>query len=206
MFADAHLIPSWQNSDMNDPAFDADLVATTMKARKVTQTGMAKIMGLPSQSAFSNILKGKRRITAEEAAIAYRFLGLERAPTIQQVPIIGITQAGNWREAIDLPMGTLPIPPQIASDDAFALQVDGNSMNLLIEEGGFIIVDPREKELRAGKSYVIQNLDGETTVKCYMRDPARFEPVSDDDTHKGWLVSEREFSVVGRVVWKGAPL
>ncbi len=68
---------------MNEKPFDADLVRDLMKQRGVTQTGMAKIAGLPSQSAFSNILKGKRRVTAEEAAAIYTFLGIKPEPTFR---------------------------------------------------------------------------------------------------------------------------
>lgn len=187
---------------MDGPAFDAELVLETMRERKVTQTDMAKVMQLPSQSAFSNIVKGKRRVTAEEAKRAYDFLGIQRAPTIQWVPIIGIASAGNWREAIQLPLGSLPVRPGSVSSDAFAVEVSGDSMDKLIPEGGHIIVDPRQKELRDGKVYLIQNPDGEATVKAYYRAPARFEPVSNNSDHKGWFVSECDFIVLGRVVLK----
>lgn len=191
---------------MSERAFDPELVTATMKERGFTQTGMAKIMGLPSQSAFSNILKGKRRVTAEEARLAYDFLGIKAEPSIQMVPVIGITNAGNWREAIHMPRGNVPIPAGKASEQAFALEISGDSMNLLIEDGGFVVVDPLEKELRDGKCYLIQNSDAEATVKCYRRSPARFEPMSTNPDHQGWLVSEVDFVVLGRVVWKGAPL
>jgi len=190
---------------MNEPAFDPDRVIAAMKdatPRKVTQATMAKIMGLPSQSAFSNILKGKRRITAEEARRAYEFLGLQQEPTIAWLPIIGIASAGAWREAIEMPMGRLPMPVGSVGEDAFAIEICGDSMNLLIPDGGHIIVDPRDKELRSGKAYLIQNREGEATVKLYRRDPARFEPASSNKDHKGWLASERDFAVLGRVVMK----
>lgn len=187
---------------MDEPAFDRNRIAEAMREQKVTQTGMAKVMGLPSQSAFSNIMKGKRRITAEEAKRAYDFLGIQRAPSIQWVPVIGIANAGNWREAIQLPLGSLPVRPGSVSDDAFAVEISGDSMDRLIPEGGHIIVDPRQKELRDGKVYLIQNQNGEATVKAYYRSPARFEPVSNNPDHQGWLVSECDFIVLGRVVLK----
>lgn len=177
-----------------------------MRERNVTQTAMAKVMRLPSQSAFSNIMLGKRRVTAQEAKWAYDFLGLQRQPMIQLVPVIGIGNAGQWREAIQMPLGTVPVPPGKASEEAFALEISGDSMNLLVEEGGYVVVDPRQKELRDGKVYLIENRGGEATVKAYRRSPARFEPMSTNPEHSGWLVSEHEFAVVGRIVWKGEPL
>jgi SOS-response transcriptional repressor LexA len=187
---------------MGGPAFDPDLVREKMRERGVTQTGMAKVMGLPSQSAFSNILKNKRRVTAQEARLAYDFLGIRAEPSIHWVPVIGITNAGHWREAILMPLGNLPVRAGSVSEDAFAVEVSGDSMDQLIPNGGHIIVDPRQKELRDGKVYLIQNQEGETTVKAYHRAPARFEPMSTNGLYKGWLVSEHEFIVLGRVVFK----
>lgn len=191
---------------MREKAFDPDLVREKMKERRVNQTAMAKLMGLPSQSAFSNILNGLRRITAEEARTVYSFLGIEAEPTYRVAPVIGITSAGRWREAIQMPLGRMPIPIGIASEHAFGLEVSGDSMNLLIEDGGWILIDPAKKELSPGSCYLISNRDHEATVKMYQRMPARFEPCSTNDEHKSFLVSETDFTVIGKVVWKGAPV
>lgn len=199
---DAHSRPSWQNSDMTQEAFDRAAVAEAMKARKATQTDMAKVMGLPSQSAFSNIMKGKRRITANEARTAYQFLGLEIPATIRMIPVIGMANAGNWREAINMPLGEIAVPISAAGNDAFAIELVGDSMNMIIEEGAHIVVDPRQKELRDGKCYLIQNGNGEATVKAYSSKPARFEPRSTNPEHKGWSVSDHDFVILGRVVMK----
>lgn len=199
-------IPSWQTIRMKEKAFDPDLVRAKMKERKVNQTQMAELMGLPSQSAFSNILKGLRRITAEEASIAYTFLGIKQEPDFRIAPVIGITSAGRWREAIQMPLGHMPIPNKLASDSAFGLEVSGDSMNLLIDDGGWILIDPAKKELHPGSCYLISNPDHEATVKMYQRSPARFEPCSDNEEHKSFLVAETDFTVIGKVVWKGAPV
>lgn len=187
---------------MTDQAFDPELVARAMKEQRVTQTTMARVMGLTSQSAFSNIMKGKRRITAQEAKKAYDFLGIKIEPTIRSVPIIGIANAGNWREAIHMPLGSLPIPLSAAGEDAFALEICGDSMDKVIEDGSHVVVDPRDKELRDGKTYLIQNSDNEATVKAYFRNPPRFEPMSRNAEHKGWLVADHDFVILGRIVLK----
>lgn len=202
ILVDAGSTASWQNADMNEPAFDVDRVLAAMREQKRNQTQMARVMGLPSQSAFSNIVKGKRRITAQEAKAAYDFLGIKAAQSIQWVPVIGMTNAGAWREAIQMPLGSLPVAPGSASEDAFAVEVVGDSMDKLIAEGGHIIVDPRQKELRDGKIYLIQNANHEATVKAYFSKPPRFEPMSDNPEHKGWAVSDHDFVVLGRVVMK----
>lgn len=199
-------IPSWQTIRMQEKAFDPDLVREKMKERKVSQTALAAVAGLPSQSAMSNILKGLRRVTAQEAAAIYSYLGIEAQPTFRVVPVIGITSAGRWREAVEVPVGHMPIPLKIAGERAFGLEVQGDSMDLLIDDGGWILIDPDQKELRPGSCYLISNDDGEATVKMYQRMPARFEPCSRNDEHKSFLVSETDFTVIGKVVWKGAPV
>lgn len=199
-------VPSWQTIRMLEKAFDPNLVRDKLKERGVTQTAMADLLGLPSQSAFSNILNGKRRVTADEAATIYRFLGIKTEPNFRVAPVIGITAAGRWREAIEMPLGHMPYPSSLASDRAFGLEVAGDSMDLLIEDGGWVLIDPAKKELSPGSCYLIANGDHEATVKMYQRSPPRFEPCSSNDEHKPFLVAETEFNVIGKVVWKGAPV
>lgn len=191
---------------MQEKAFDSELVREKLAERKVSQTAMAKLLGLPSQSAFSNILNGKRRVTADEAAMIYEFLGIKRAPDYRVAPVIGITSAGRWREAIQMPVGHMPIPTKLASDRAFGLEVSGDSMDLLIDDGGWILIDPAKKELQPGSCYLISNPDFEATVKMYQRSPARFEPCSRNTEHKSFLAADTDFTVIGKVVWKGAPV
>lgn len=201
-------IPSWHTIPMTDSPFDVDLVRATMNELKFSQATMAQLVGLTSQSAFSNILKGKRRVTAQEARKIYEILRIPTtpAPNVLSVPIIGITNAGMWREAIRMPLGQMPVPHGIAGPKSFALEVQGDSMDLLIEDGGFVVIDPDRKELIAGKCYLISNGDHDATVKMYQRDPARFSPCSSNDTHGSFMAADTDFAVLGRVVWKGAPV
>ncbi len=202
-------IPTWHNSDMTESVFDIDRVRAAMAEQGVTQTRLAQVLGLTSQSAVSNILKGTRAVKADEAARIYALLGIASPlapPEIVSVPIIGITNAGAWREAITMPIGHMPLPLRVAGKRSFALEVSGDSMDLLIEDGGYVVVDPDRKELTPGSCYLLQNGDHEATVKLYRRDPARFEPCSSNPTHSGFLVADTDFVVLGRIVWKGAPL
>lgn len=193
---------------MTESPFDVDLVLAKMQEQKVSQSAIAKLAGLPSQSAFSNIVKGKRRITAVEAATIYRFLGIQNAsqPDVHFVPIIGLTSAGRWREAVEMRTGSMGIPHGKSGKLSFAVQVDGDSMDEVFPNGSYVIIDPDQKELAPGKCYLIQNGDHEVTVKCYRRDPARFVPLSSNPIHQPFLVSDHDFLVLGRVTWKGGPV
>lgn len=185
--------------------FDLELVRQRMKELGVTQKHMADVLGL-NQSAISNVLAGKRQVKVHEASAIYRLLGIEAAPSVAFVPIIGISNAGNWREAIELARGVLPIPLRIAGSRAFAVEISGDSMDLLVPEGAFVVVDPDQTQLYTDKVYLIENEDHETQVKLYRSNPARFEPASKNETHRVIHLGENAVRVIGRVVWQGQPL
>ncbi|MDT9600049.1 LexA family transcriptional regulator [Sphingosinicella rhizophila] len=187
--------------------FDLDLVRTAMDGPpRVTQAALAQVTGL-NQSAISNILKGSRRVKVEEAELIYSFLGISRTPSVRVVPIIGLTSAGNWKEAILAPGGgAMPVPTHVAGAKAFAVEVKGDSMDRIIPDGGFAIVDPDQTQLYNDKVYLIENDEHDAQVKLYRSNPARFEPASANELHRTLFLGEHPVRVIGRVVWQGAPL
>jgi phage repressor protein C with HTH and peptisase S24 domain len=199
-------VPTWQTAPMlTDEPFDRDLIRQKMRELGVTQKDLAGVLGL-NQSAISNILSGERQVKVEEATNIYRFLGIKETPRVQFVPVIGLTSAGNWREAIQTPGGVMPVPLNVAGKRAFAVEVKGDSMDRIIPDGGFAIVDPDQTQLYTDKVYLIQNEEHEAQVKLYRSNPARFEPASNNELHKTIFMGEHHIKVIGRVVWQGAPL
>jgi repressor LexA len=196
------------NMTMSESVFDRKLVKRLMSEQGITQTDMAKLVGLPSQSAMSNILKGLRGVSADEASVIYKFLGLplDQRGEVQEIPIIGFTSAGGWREAVELPIATMSIPRGRAGKRSFAVQVEGDSMDRIVADGDYVVIDPDQKELVPGKCYLLQNGEHEVTLKCYQREPARFVPLSNNPTHQPFLVSEHDFVILGRAVWKGGSI
>lgn len=186
-------------------AFDRDLVRDRMKELGLTQTKLADELGL-HQSAVHNVLAGSRQVKAHEASYIYRRLGIDRQPDVHLVPIIGLTSAGNWREAVLNAGGVMPVPKRVAGDRSFAVEVLGDSMNRLIGEGGFVVVDPDQTQLYSDKVYLIENEDHESQIKLYRSNPARFEPASFNDQHQTFYVGEHQVRVIGRIVWQGSPL
>lgn len=194
---------------MKESVFDRELVRETMKALGIRQAELARAINLPSQSAMSNILNGTRQVKADEATAIYSYLGLRLGTAgahVHNIPIIGISAAGSWRESIQMPIGLISIPPQLAGSRSFAVEIHGDSMDKLFPDGTYLVIDPDQKELRPNKCYLLQNGDHETTVKCYQRDPSRFVPMSHNSDHKEFLVSDHDFVVIGRAVWEGRPL
>lgn len=188
--------------------FDRELVRSRMQEKSVNRADLAKAVGLPHASAVSKIFSGERAVKVEEAAKIYEFLDLRQieGTGVRSIPIIGLAAAGNWRDAVVMPLGQMVIPEHLTGDRAFAIEVKGDSMNLLIDDGGWVAVDPEDQVLKAGKCYLIQNEEFGVTVKRYMSKPARFEPVSDNPEHKAFEVTDLRYHILGRVVWKGEPL
>jgi SOS-response transcriptional repressor LexA len=203
-----HFGPWRHKRSMADFIFDREMVRTAMKTQNRKREEFAEAVGLTHVSALDKILRGERQIKVEEAGRIYHELKLVpiEHSTTKSVPIIGLTAAGTWREAVSMPIGRMVIPSHVAGHRAFAVEVAGDSMDLLIEDGGWIVVDPDDQVLRPGKSYLLQNEEFGVTVKRYQKLPARFEPVSTNPEHKAFEVSALSFVIVGRVVWKGSPV
>jgi SOS-response transcriptional repressor LexA len=178
-------------------------MATAMAEHKISQATLAKMVGLTSQSAVSNILKGKREVTASEAAAIRRALGIQEGPPVREIPLIGLASAGAWQEAVLMPTRSRYIPSRLAGNRAFAVEIVGDSMDKLLPEGGWAVVDPDQTHLYAGRVYLIANEDEETTIKRYCGEPARFEPVSNNEMHEPLMLSQVRYRVVGRVVSYG---
>jgi phage repressor protein C with HTH and peptisase S24 domain len=185
--------------------FDKDAVRAAMKARGVTQEALAQHMGWPSNSYVSKILGSGRQVKVDEASKIYAFLDMVPGVTepVREVSIIGLSGAGTWKEAVRNPLGSMSIPRAVPGKNAFAIEVSGDSMDLLIEHGGYVVVDPDQHNLYDGKTYLIENEEYETTVKRYRSNPARFVPMSTNPEHKEFALGDGHYRVIGRVVWKG---
>lgn len=122
------------------------------------------------------------------------------------IPKIGKIAAGNWQEAVALTNEYTPIPDGISGKRLFALEAMGDSMDRLIPDGGFVVIDPDRRELANDKVYAVMNGDNETTVKRYCEGPPRLVPCSTNPAHKDILFGEEPVIVIGRVVYVGARL
>lgn len=126
------------------------------------------------------------------------------APGVRMVPLIGDIPAGNWREAIEHADGSVAAVG--ASASAFALRAKGTSMDLLVPDGGYVIVEPDLIELLDGKVYAVLNDEGESTVKRFRTDPLRLEPCSTDPLHEQIALGQSPFRVIGQVTGAFMPL
>lgn len=125
-------------------------------------------------------------------------------PLVRTIPVIGMVAAGAWQEAIQVSGESIPIPPHVEGRNLFALRPTGDSMDKLVpagNEGGYVVVNPDDRELKHGRYYVVQNGDGETTFKQFSADPLALLPCSTNPTHKPIPLGTETFTVIGRVIY-----
>lgn len=178
-----------------------------MRERGLTQADVGAQLGL-TQVQMSKSLSGTRRFTVPEMDRLRHILtddAPDRAP-LRSIPVIGMVVAGNWREAIQQARDVMPAPDPRLPKRAFGLEVVGDSMDLLVEEGGFVVVDPDDRALFPDRYYVILNAEGEATFKQFKADPARLVPCSTNPIHREISIGGEPFEVIGRVVWRSSRL
>jgi repressor LexA len=122
-----------------------------------------------------------------------------RAGGTKRIPIYGEIAAGSTREADQLELGTLKIASEDARDPCFALRVVGDSMiEVGILEGDVLIVE-RNATVKSG-DIVAALLNGETTVKRYLKREGEIFLVPENKKMKPIPVTTEDFKVQGRVV------
>ena len=129
---------------------------------------------------LSRILRGQRprpEVLAKIAAAGYGasyerlmeaagYLEKEQSAQAEGIPIYGSIAAGSPVEALEDFSGYLRLDPyqQILGEDAFALRVVGDSMDLAGIPDGSMVVIKRGQALQEGKIYAVL-VGGEATVK-----------------------------------------
>jgi repressor LexA len=181
-------------------------------AKGLTQTHLATLAGT-TKSQLAKLEGGTRRLSDHWSQRLAPHLDVQPyelfmapgvAKALRQVPMVGSISCGNWREAIEEAGGTVPTTE--GGPNAFALRADGDSMDLIIDPGGYVVVDPDDRNLVSGRVYAVMNGDGETTAKRYMAEPPRLVPVSTNPIHVEIPIGRYPFTVIGRIVFRASPL
>ena len=182
---------------------DRILIRDAMEKAGISREAFAEALGVSTPS-VGRLLRCERELKAIERDKAYDLLNLRAAPSEptkadgRKVPVIGTIAAGNWAEAISAPLGFAWTDR--GGKNAFALQIDGDSMDQIAAPGALIIIDPDDRDLLDGKAYAVMNDMGDTTFKRFRIDPARLEPASFNKSHSTIVLGRDEFRIVGRAV------
>jgi SOS-response transcriptional repressor LexA len=176
----------------------AEDILQALADAKVPKGVIAKKLVI-APSAVTDLYAGRRQLKHDEAL---RLLDLVPDRTAgAEIPLIGLAGAGNWIEAIEETKERIWVPREAHAVGRFAVEVVGQSMNLVLPEGTLAVINPEDRDLFVGKMYLLRNSEGEATIKRYRADPARFEPVSDDPTFEAFSVGSSDFRVIGRVTY-----
>jgi repressor LexA len=176
---------------------DVAKLKALMAEQGETQADIARLLGLTPDK-VSKIIHGRRALRLDEANRLIRYFGLDATEPAALLPIVGLVSAGAWQEGFERVIGYMPSPDRKLSRDAFAVIIEGDSMDLVAKAGEAIIVDPGDRDLVPGAYYVVRNGDGETTFKQYRDNPARLEPCSTNGAHKAIFPGRDGFTVIGR--------
>lgn len=158
----------------------ADLLTDLMKSHKVTNAGLADIVGV-SENSVKKWKKGSVPAYDKVAKIAeyfevpieyfYQDIAKKNYGTINKIlnhgssiPIVGRIQAGYPVESFDDIEGYVSTPTGVTySDDLFALTVVGDSMMPLVMDGDIIICNRNVQNIN--NKICAVTVDGESTLK-----------------------------------------
>ncbi|HEV3242694.1 MAG TPA: helix-turn-helix transcriptional regulator [Methyloceanibacter sp.] len=180
----------------------AGLDATAFNpSKRVTTEGRPR---WPTTKSLAKVL-GATGATIEEFVdfLDVEAPALRKAP--QPIPLIGFTQAGAGGLFDD---GGFPVGggwdqirfPCVDDENAYALEVTGDSMQPLYRDGDILIVSPNSAA-RKGDRVVLRTTDGEVMTKILVRRTAKtVELASLNPDHPNLVLVER-IDWMARIVW-----
>jgi|GEM_PF-481416 len=154
---------------------------------------------IAERMAVALVGKGVPPITREEVmalASPVDFSPISRIPSMRAVEVVGVVEAGAWREAYEIPKEdrqVFPLPPLPGYEriEVFALEVRGTSMNRVYPEGSIAyFVRIQDSEPVDGSIVVVVSKKGglyETTLKILGTDSVGrrvLKPDSTDPRHQ----------------------
>lgn len=181
----------------------AGLDATAFnRSKRVTQEGRAR---WPTTESLAKVL-------AATGASVEEFVDLLDADSAvlrhaaKPIPLIGFTQAGGGGFFDD---GGFPVGggwdqirfPRVEDDNAYALEVTGDSLEPLYREGDVLIVSPNSAA-RKGDRVVVRTVDGEVMAKVLVRRSAKtVELASLNPAHANLVFPVERIDWMARIVW-----
>ncbi len=127
-----------------------------------------------------------------------------RRGTAQPIPLIGLTQAGAGGFFDD---GGFPVGggwdqirfPRVDDDNAYALEVTGDSMQPLYRDGDILIVSPNAAPHK-GDRVVLRTTDGEVMI-LVRRTAKTVELASFNPAHANLVFPVNRIDWMARIVW-----
>jgi phage repressor protein C with HTH and peptisase S24 domain len=161
------------------------------RQRWPTTESLAKVLAATGTSLeeFTALVEGTRAIRPE-----------------QRIPLIGLVQAGSggFFDDAGFPVGggweEIGFPG-VKDENAYAVEITGDSMEPVYRDGDIIIVSPNSPP-RRGDRVVVRTRAGEVLAKILKRQTAqRVELASFNVQHETILLPTSEVDWIARIVW-----
>lgn len=178
-----------------------DEIKAELERRNMSQRDLADAIGM-SENYLSKSLRGIRifklaEMDAIRAELAPEPEGSESR--LRTIPLLGSVPAGKFSPGEQRGGRRIAVADPEIPRNAFALTVQGDSMDLIVPSGTVLIIDPDDKDLWPGRRYVVQTIEGDTTYKEFRSDPARLVPCSSNPVHQVIPLGSEPIVIVGRV-------
>lgn len=177
----------------------AGLDATTFNRSK--RHGPDGRLRWPSTESIAKVLEATGASFADFVALTGA-----RASGAQRIPLIGLAQAGagGFFDDAGFPAGAgwdEIAFPAVSDENAYALEVSGDSMAPLYRDGDVVIVSPASS-VRRGDRVVVKTKEGEVLAKELKRRTARtIELRSLNPDHPDRVFPIEDVAWIARVVW-----
>lgn len=127
-------------------------------------------------------------------------------PKRKQIPLLGLAKAGKggFFDDSGFPAGNgwdeIDVPG-VTDQNAYALEITGDSMQPVYREGDTIVVSP-SATIRKGDRVVVRTTDGQVMAKILQRQTARtVELASFNPEHPTRTLDTREIDWMARIMW-----
>lgn len=192
----------------------------------------AKELGLPASSIYSSLDRGIANTRTELSDKIYRALNIDwdtaklgddytclklksatKSTAMVEVPLYGSIAAGTPIEMVEVE-DTQPVPEKMHElyPGSFLLKVEGDSMDRILPNGCFALVDPCDDVTHDGDPYAVCVNGYDATIKRVRKLNNGFElvPDSNDPTYRPQTFNYNEpgtqtITVIGRVVYYVLP-
>jgi transcriptional regulator with XRE-family HTH domain len=181
------------------------------KARGLTQEDLGA--GMSSDLTGSTIAKlenGRQKLTVDYAQDIARVLGVSITELlgiddagVRVIAIVDQIGSGGWQQAVKMSERTIAVPGSLRGRDIFAIKAIDNSMDKVVAKGGFVVVDPGDTDLVAGKIYMVMDALQQSTCMKFSIDPLQMEPCANDTAREPIRIGLEPFTVIGRVIYSG---
>lgn len=127
-------------------------------------------------------------------------------PKRRQIPLIGFAQAGKggYFDDSGFPIGGSwdeIEAPGIIDQNAYAVEIQGDSMMPVYREGDIVIVSP-STSIRKGDRVIVKTSDGQVMAKILQRQSAKtVELASFNPEHEMKTLEMKDIDWIARIIW-----